>query len=234
MEEKRTQTHCYILGERKSNIMNKEIYKAAQRDLKLQGYYKGKIDGDFGPMSKAALSQYIATQDDDKPSDIKPPKSDYISVCKVFGQPGDESKLVRMIFPYRMTYAGQTVKTTRVHKLIKKPLLAALNAIHDELGMDFIKEHGLDIYDGCFNDRSSRNSNARSKHAWGIAIDLNAKQNRNRQPWVDGKQDQLIPGSKLNRFATMPTEAIEIFERFGFTSGARIWGKDAMHFQFCQ
>ena len=211
--------------------MSKEIYKAAQRDLKSQGYYGGVIDGLWGNKSKAALAHSLNTS---KSGDISPPKSDYISVCKVFGQPGDESKLVRMIFPYRMTYAGQTVKTTRIHKLIKSPLLAALNAIHDELGMDFIKEHGLDIYDGCFNDRSSRNSNARSKHAWGIAIDFNAKENRNRQPWVDGKQGQLIPGSKLNRFATMPTEAIEIFERFGFKSGGKAWGRDSMHYEFTQ
>ena len=211
--------------------MNKEIYKAAQRDLQSKGYYTGKIDGDFGPMSKAALTKYLSGSNS---GDITPPKSDYLSVCKVFGKPGDESNLVRVTFPYPMTYAGKPVKTTRVHKLIKTPLLAALCAIQDELGMDFIKAHGLDVYDGCYNFRQSRNSNAQSKHSWGIAIDINAKENRNRQPWVDGKQGQLIPGSKLNRFATMPTEAIEIFERFGFKNGGRAWERDSMHYEFTQ
>jgi hypothetical protein len=32
----------------------------------------------------------------------------------------------------------------------------------------------------------------------------------------------------------MPVEAVEVFERAGWKSGARAWGKDAMHFQATQ
>ena len=81
--------------------MNREIKKLAQKELKDQGFYHGKIDGLWGKMSNAALEAKLKA-DQPKPasSDIRPPASDYKSVCQVFGKPGDESKLVVVESPY--------------------------------------------------------------------------------------------------------------------------------------
>jgi len=211
--------------------MNREIKKLAQKELKDQGFYHGKIDGLWGKMSNAALEAKLKA-DQPKPasSDIRPPASDYKSVCQVFGKPGDESKLVVVESPYPIYYQG-TKTRLRCHKLIAKPLVAALKETLDTYGLEWIKKHKLDQYDGCYNFRKSRNSNATSKHCWGIAIDLNADENRNKQPWVNGKQGQKIPGTS-RRYASMPKEFIDIMKKHGFKSGGEAWGRDAMHFQF--
>lgn len=61
-------------------------------------------------------------------------------------------------------------------------------------------------------------------NSWAAAIDINADQNRFQTPWQKDKIGQ-------RGYANMPVEFIEIFESFGWKSGAKAWGKDAMHFQ---
>ena len=199
--------------------------RLAQQWLKHKGKYKGKIDGIWGRKSESAFQALTP-----KPSSstVKPPASDFYSVSRVFGKPGDESNLVRFTFPYPMKLAWdttKTVKTSRCHKLIKKPLVAALQKLLDTYGIKWIRKHGLDLFGGIYNDRKVRGGNATSKHAWGIAIDLNPEDNGLRTPWKSGKQG-------YEGYATMPHAAIQIFEKHGFKSGAKAWGRDAMHFQF--
>jgi hypothetical protein len=62
-----------------------------------------------------------------------------------------------------------------------------------------------------------RGGHAWSRHAWGIAIDLDPDRNGLHAPW---------PIS-----ATMPEPVIRIFEKHGWKSYARSLGRDAMHFQ---
>ncbi len=205
----------------KSNTRDR--LKLAQERLKDQGVYKGAIDGLWGAKSEAAYVAYL------KKNGVKsmPPKSDYWSTVKYFGAIGDEGNLVELVFPYPMKYAGKPVSKTRCHWRIKGALLAVFNELLKTYGLDWIKKHGLDNYDGCFNYRKSRNSSSWSKHAWGVAIDMDAAHNSNKTPWHQRKIGQT-------GYARMPIEAILIFEKHGFKSGARAWGKDAMHFQFTQ
>ena len=199
--------------------------KLAQLWLRHKGAYHGEIDGRWGNLSETAYDSLTPIPTS---STISPPSPDFHSVTKVFGRAGDESNLVRFTFPYTMRLAWgnkNEIKTHRCHKLIKAPLEAALAEIFHTYGIDWIVDHGLDLYGGCFNFRKTRGGNSTSKHSWGIAIDLNPAGNGNSTPWADGEQDNMA-------YASMPTEAIEIFEKHGFKSGARAWGRDAMHFQF--
>ncbi len=158
------------------------------------------------------------------------PKPDQASMVAYYGEPGDESKLTTFDPPYPMFLAWDTdtpVTKIRCHAKIATPLELSLTEIRDVLGLEYIDAHDLDLYGGCYNYRNSRNSTNLSTHAYGAAIDLNPDDNANRTPWHKDKIDH-------EGYASMPLEVIEIFEKYGFKSGARAWGRDAMHFQFTQ
>jgi hypothetical protein len=137
-------------------------------------------------------------------------------IRRVYGSAGDESNLVRFTFPYPMKLYGETpIENHRCHKYVKDDLEAIFQEIYETFGMDYIRKHHLDHYDGCFNYRNTRGGSSFSHHAWGIAIDIAADINGNhtRKPEAD-----------------MPWEVVEIFEKHGWKSGLRAWGRDGMHF----
>ena len=156
------------------------------------------------------------------------PSPDSASMNAFYGRPGQESNLVRVKFPYKMRLynrgAALNVKSHRVHKKCADSLVAILEDLLAEFGLDGLEEHGLDVFGGIYNDRSVRGGRAKSKHAYGCAIDLNPSENKNQQKWAPGKVG--TPG-----WANMPVAAVEIFEKHGWKSGGRAWGRDAMHFQ---
>ena len=73
----------------------------------------------------------------------------------------------------------------------------------------------IKTYDGCFNIRLSRSGTVISKHAWGLAIDLNAADN------------------PLNGKVTWSKPFLEVWREGKWTLGAD-WTKpkDGMHFQW--
>lgn len=156
-----------------------------------------------------------------KPANRDFPNEDYRSMVDYYGQPGDESNLVRIDFPYPMRLytrsAPANVTGHRCHKKVAESLKAVLQDLLDTYGIDWIREHGLDVFGGIYNNRSTRGGTSKSKHAWGAAIDLNPAENGLRTAWPTR--------------ATMPIEAIEIFEKHGWKSLARVMGRDAMHFE---
>jgi len=179
------------------------------------------VDGIDGPNTWRAIHGKIVGMPSNQPiqttHNIPIPTDDNKSICDVYGQPGDESKLVRFNFPYPMRLYGETpIKTHRCHELVKADLEAILETARDELGMDFIQKYHLDHYDGCYNYRRMRGGSSKSRHSWGIAIDIAAQYNGN---------------SMRRPRAEMPNEFIEIFQRFGWKSGGAEWGRDFMHFQ---
>lgn len=156
------------------------------------------------------------------------PNPDMASMVGAYGSPGDESNLVRFKMPFPMRLysrdSGTTLNSHRCHRECRKDLEEILAYILEQKGHDWIVKHGVDVYAGCFNYRKTRGGSALSKHAWGVAIDLNPHENRNRQKWspkMIGK-----PG-----WANMPLAVVEAFEKRGWKSGGRAWGRDAMHFQ---
>jgi hypothetical protein len=173
-------------------------------------------DGKWGPRSNEACRNYLRGL---MPSPSPWPESDQASLRAFYGEPGDESNLVSITFPFPMFYDGKRVMTTRVHKRCAESLLRVLNAI----GESFVRDGGRGVmeeaedYGGCFNFRMKRGGSTYSLHAYGAAIDLDADDNTFRDTWP------------LN--ADMPLEIMAAFAREGWISAGAFWGYDAMHFQ---
>lgn len=181
---------------------------------KIQETIGTTIDGKWGAKSTAACQQYLRSF---MPSPSPWPASDQASLKKFYGNPGDESNLVELVFPYPVFYDGKRVTKTRVHKKCKDSLLRILTAI----GASYGKQHGImeeaEDYGGVFNFRLKRGGSSYSLHAFGAAIDLDADDNTFRDPW---------PTS-----ADMPLEIMVEFAKEGWIAAGAFWGYDSMHFQ---
>jgi hypothetical protein len=98
---------------------------------------------------------------------------------------------------------GPKLETVKCHPRMYKPLTMALRCIKES------RLHvGILTYHGCYNYRNVRGTNRLSKHAHGLAIDINAGR-------------------------PMPKIVANCFEAAGFTWGGR-WPKprtDPMHFE---
>ena len=96
-----------------------------------------------------------------------------------------------------------------------------VQATLDHYGMEKIRELGLDLYGGCFNNRSIIGGKATSMHAWGIAVDMDPDRN-----------GLNIPAPK----AVLSGPEYAAFWRFVEAEGAVSLGRsrdyDWMHFQF--
>jgi hypothetical protein len=188
--------------------MNSDQIKTMQRKIGVTA------DGFWGPKSIAACQAHLRAL---MPSPNPWPQSDQASLRSFYGQPGDESNLVSITFPFPMFYDGKQVKTTRVHKKCAASLVRILNAI----GTKYFADRGVmeeaEDYGGCFNFRLKRGGSTYSLHAYGAAIDLDADDNTFRDSWP--------------LKADMPLEIMEEFAREGWLSAGAFWGYDSMHFQ---
>lgn len=171
-------------------------------------------DGKWGARSNEDCRNYLRGL---MPSPSPWPESDQASLREFYGEPGDESNLVTIAFPFPMYYDGKLVRTTRVHEKCAHSLLRVLV----EIGKSYGQSRGIieeaEDYGGCFNFRMKRGGSTYSLHAYGAAIDLDADDNTFRDTWP------------LN--ADMPLEIMAAFAREGWISAGAFWGYDAMHFQ---
>lgn len=171
-------------------------------------------DGFWGPKSQAACRAYLRAL---MPKDNPWPSPDQSSLRAFYGEPGDESNLVTIEFPYPMTYDGKPVTRTRCHRKVAASLLRVLTAIRWIIGKHPDTKDEAEDFGGVFNFRLKRGGSSFSLHAWGAAIDLDADDNSFRASWP--------------MQSDMPFEIIEEFAREGWVSGGAFWGFDAMHFQ---
>lgn len=173
-----------------------------------------EADGFWGPKSQAACRAYLRSL---MPSPNPWPDTDPASLRAFYGNPGDESNLVTITFPYRMLYDGKAVSKTRVHRKCADSLLRVLKAIQGRFNdaPDIVDE--ATDYSGCFNFRQKRGGTSWSLHAWGAAIDLDADDNTFRDSWPVK--------------ADMPLEIMEEFAKEGWISAGAFWGYDSMHYQ---
>lgn len=193
--------------------MKTEEIKAMQRRISAAGF-RIEVDGFWGPKSQEACRQYLRNL---MPTMSVWPKPDQASLRAFYGEPGDESQLVSIEFPYPMLYDGKRVTKTRVHRKCAASLLRVLTEIRGMIGKaPDIKDEAED-YGGCFNFRLKRGGSTYSCHAYGAAIDLDADDNTFRDSWP--------------MKADMPLEIMECFAREGWISAGAFWGYDAMHFQ---
>lgn len=128
------------------------------------------------------------------------------------------SNVVRVVPPFKMTYAGKLIASIAFHKKCAPALTSALQAIWGSCDRDQTKidAAGLSEYGGSFSYRLIRgSSSAISNHSFAIAIDI------------------APTGNALGRRkGTMPAFAVKAFKDQGFR-----WGgdykvrKDWMHFE---
>lgn len=192
--------------------MNSEQLKATQQRIKDRYDPFLKVDGFWGPKSQEACRAYLRSL---MPKPNPWPAPDQKSLRRFYGEPGDESNLVMIDFPYPMFYDGKRVTRTRVHKKCAASLLRILTEIRDLIPQHpHIKDEAED-FGGVFNFRAKRGGSSYSVHAWGAAIDLDADDNTFRDSWPM-KSD-------------MPLEIMECFAREGWKSAGAFWGYDSMH-----
>lgn len=98
-----------------------------------------------------------------------------------YGQPGDPDNLTSIILPYPMRIAWDLTKTVnriQCHKLIAVNLTNVFNDLITHYGLPELQRLGIDLFGGCVNIRLQRGSKSKwSRHAWGIAIDLDPARN---------------------------------------------------------
>jgi hypothetical protein len=112
------------------------------------------------------------------------------------------------------------VTRMRCHKDVADAFLSVFNELLAVYGYERIVELGIDLYGGCFNFRKMRGGSSWSKHAWGIAIDL------------DPARNKLKETSKTARFARPEyKQMIDIFYKHGFISLGKEKNYDWMHFE---
>jgi hypothetical protein len=101
--------------------------------------------------------------------------------------------------------------TVRCHRGIVDALAGALTEIERAGLASLVEQAG---YDGCFNPRFVAGSDSVSRHAWGVAFDMGFSSN---PTGLESVQDPRL---------------VEIFRRWGFTSGDSWLVPDAGHFEF--
>lgn len=149
---------------------------------------------------------------------VKPTTVIYQSqLTDLFGQPRDPAHYLKVMdfgefrsdLGHILDYQGNPW-SLRIygHELLEDPLRRA---------MRLLVEHGLNrewqTFDGCLNIRLRKGGSKPSVHSWGLAIDLNAREN----PY--GAEPVLSP------------EFVSCFTEAGFTWGGTWRTPDGMHFQ---
>jgi hypothetical protein len=150
------------------------------------------------------------------------PRDNQAELIRFYGNPGNGEvarQLVKVVPPFQMYYDGRPLKSISFHRKAAPALKAALDEIwenckHDQALLD---REGISNCAGTYNPRKVRGSATKwSNHAFGAAIDLDAKDNG------------------LGTKGDMPYWVVNAFKRQGFRWGGDYRGrKDPMHFEAC-
>lgn len=204
-----------------------------QTKLKRLGYYKGKVDGDYGPITQKAVSDFqkdhlvtgcvdsatysaLQNEHDGVAIEVKIPTS-MQEVVDIFGKIVYEDLSngnIKIINDWANINIIKVdlpiVRNKWIHRKLK-------GAFTDALTM--VEEFGLANEISQFGTWSPRHkmhniNRSLSLHSWGIACDINWAQNRY------GTNGNLHP------------KIIEAFEKHGFSWGGRWKHKDPMHFEY--
>jgi hypothetical protein len=103
------------------------------------------------------------------------------------------------------------------HKLVVEAIQGALTEIKGAGLSRFVNVQNSNRYGGCFVGRYNRlagNFGAPSRHAWGMAIDIN----------TDTNPQGGVP--------QMNCAVVRIFRKWGFAWGGNFWPADGMHFEY--
>ena len=145
-------------------------------------------------------------------------------ILSKFGEPGDTDNFVVIDLPYPMRIAWDTKVTTKrmqCHKLAADPFKKVFADLLAHYGLPELQRLGIDLFGGCVNIRTMRGSKTKwSRHAWGIAIDL------------DPARNGLKTKKPIAQFSKPEYKAmIEIFTKHGFIGYGPAKDYDWMHFE---
>jgi hypothetical protein len=210
------------------------------------GWYKGARDEWAGPSTQASWRKSIGLAAEPAPvvipgppvtypADLPQPAATYrlpretsAAMTAFYGAPSKSpTNLAWFSFPYdgvrlysrkgspiRDAVGNDGLPDHRCHEMLVGRFQTALQEIYITLGRAQFESEGWHCYGGFHNYRKKTGGSGLSTHAWGIAVDLNQDEN-----------------SYNSRTTTFSDRGIDIMERWGFLSGFRAWGRDAMHFQ---
>jgi len=129
-----------------------------------------------------------------------------------------QANLTRVTPLFRMTYAGQPVKSITIHRKCADSLQRVLDAVWTSSGHNqvLIDSWGMSIFGGSFNYRLMRGLNRLSMHSYGCAIDFDPARNGlgDTTPWL--KECPLV---------------LDAFAQEGWVWGGKWSRPDGMHFQ---
>lgn len=141
-----------------------------------------------------------------------------------YGQPGDPHQLTVLTLPYPMRIAWDkktSITKIQCHKLIANDLKAVFEDLLAHYGLPKLQELGIDLFGGCLNVRLQRGSKTKwSRHAWGIAIDLDPDRNGLKTDWAHAQFSK--PEYKF---------MVDTFHNHGFIGYGPDRNYDAMHFE---
>jgi hypothetical protein len=141
-----------------------------------------------------------------------------------YGQPNEAGtylKTINLPYPMRIAWDLDTkVTRMRCHKMVADAFLNVFKELLAVYGYERIVELGIDLYGGCFNYRKMRGGSSWSKHAFGIAIDLDPARNALKTTYL-----------KANFSKPEYAQLHAIFEKHGFINLGKTKGYDAMHWE---
>lgn len=126
------------------------------------------------------------------------------------------------------TYILRVTRINNVH--------AKIQAISDELEElvgeypDMIKY--LANPGGTYCWRVIANTNRLSAHSFGMTLDINAQESNYWQWDLKAENRQISEDELLQYRNTVPWEIVEVFEKYGFIWGGKMYHYDTMHFEY--
>jgi hypothetical protein len=133
------------------------------------------------------------------------------------------ANLIVMPLPFPMRLSWQpdvSVSRVQCHRLIAHNLVQALVAMESRMSAQALRDHGLDMWGGCFEFRRTRGGTALSRHSWGVAVDMNPDIGR-----LGSAEDA----------ANYPKFIVDAFKNAGFNWGGDWTDRpDPMHFEIAQ
>ena len=192
-----------------------------QREIKeIQKKVGAVPDGFFGPNSIARCQVYLREMMPD-PHPF-PRQRDVTDFYGPHGQKGGHTPPMKMIvLPFTVYFEGTPLPQIRAHEKVADSLLCVFQRLYEIYPTSEAQaEAGVNVFDGVYNPRPIRGGSSWSKHAWAIAIDLDAGRNSNMSNWPYR--------------AHMPLEVFECFAKEGWLNAGAYWCRDAMHAEACQ